>query len=90
MPGFPGTEARLPASGDERETDPSVPLSIGLSLQAKQHAEKAKEILANSIESPCHNKTDIFKCSLELFYTLGRALLSLQKYPFPLVTSRMH
>ncbi|NP_001161947.1 tetratricopeptide repeat protein 23 isoform X7 [Mus musculus] len=52
----------------------------GLSLQAKQHAEKAKEILANSIESPCHNKTDIFKCSLELFYTLGRALLSLQKF----------
>ncbi|XP_021022589.1 tetratricopeptide repeat protein 23 isoform X2 [Mus caroli] len=52
----------------------------GLSLQAKQHAEKAKEILANSIESPCHNKADIFKCSLELFYTLGRALLSLQKF----------
>ncbi|GAB1292203.1 Tetratricopeptide repeat protein 23 [Apodemus speciosus] len=52
----------------------------GLSLQAKQHAEKAKEILANSIESPYHNKTDIFKCSLELFYTLGRALVSLQKF----------
>ncbi|XP_052016868.1 tetratricopeptide repeat protein 23 isoform X2 [Apodemus sylvaticus] len=52
----------------------------GLSLQAKQHAEKAKEILANSIESPHHNKTDIFKCSLELFYTLGRALVSLQKF----------
>ncbi|XP_031242821.1 tetratricopeptide repeat protein 23 isoform X2 [Mastomys coucha] len=52
----------------------------GLSLQAKHHAEKAKEILANSIENPYHNKTDIFKCSLELFYTLGRALVSLQKF----------
>ncbi|CAH7336252.1 Ttc23 [Phodopus roborovskii] len=51
----------------------------GLSLQAKQHAEKAKEILANSIESPYHDNTDIFKCSLELFYTMGKALLSLQK-----------
>ncbi|XP_038968666.1 tetratricopeptide repeat protein 23 isoform X4 [Rattus norvegicus] len=52
----------------------------GLSLQAKQHAEKAKEILANSMESPYYNKTDIFKCSLELFYTLGKALVSLQKF----------
>lgn len=52
----------------------------GLSLQAKQHAEKAKEILANSMETPYHNKTDIFKCSLELFYTLGKALVSLQKF----------
>ncbi|XP_012978929.1 tetratricopeptide repeat protein 23 isoform X2 [Mesocricetus auratus] len=52
----------------------------GLSLQAKQHAEKAKEILANSIESPYHDNTDIFKCSIELFHTMGRALLSLQKF----------
>ncbi|KAL1774420.1 tetratricopeptide repeat protein 23 isoform X2 [Sigmodon hispidus] len=52
----------------------------GLSLQAKQHAEKAKEILANSIESPYHDNTILFKCSTELFYTMGRALLNLQKF----------
>uniref|UniRef100_A0A8C2M5Z2 Tetratricopeptide repeat domain 23 n=1 Tax=Cricetulus griseus TaxID=10029 RepID=A0A8C2M5Z2_CRIGR len=52
----------------------------GLSLQAKQHAEKAKEILANSIENPYHDNTDIFKCSIDLFCTLGKALLSLQKF----------
>ncbi|XP_036025501.1 tetratricopeptide repeat protein 23 isoform X2 [Onychomys torridus] len=52
----------------------------GLSLQAKQHAEKAKEILANSIENPHHDNTAIFKCSIELFYTMGRALLALQKF----------
>lgn len=53
-----------------------------MSLQAKQHAEKAKEILASSMESPYHDNTDVFKCSIELFYTTGRALLALQKYPF--------
>ncbi|XP_051004665.1 tetratricopeptide repeat protein 23 isoform X3 [Acomys russatus] len=52
----------------------------GLSLQARQHAEKAKEILANSIESPYHDNTDFFKCSIELFYTMGKALLDLQKF----------
>ncbi|XP_008836903.1 tetratricopeptide repeat protein 23 isoform X1 [Nannospalax galili] len=52
----------------------------GLSLQAKQHTEKAKEILANSIEPPYHDNVDVFRCSIELFYTMGRALLSLQKY----------
>ncbi|XP_021490338.1 tetratricopeptide repeat protein 23 isoform X3 [Meriones unguiculatus] len=52
----------------------------GLSLQAKQHAEKAKEILANAIESPYHNNADVFRCSIELFYTLGRAFLALQKF----------
>ncbi|XP_052567912.1 tetratricopeptide repeat protein 23 isoform X3 [Peromyscus californicus insignis] len=52
----------------------------GLSLQAKQHAEKAKEILASSIENPYHDNTAIFKCSIELFYTMGRALLTLQKF----------
>ncbi|KAL6063269.1 hypothetical protein STEG23_011724 [Scotinomys teguina] len=52
----------------------------GLSLQAKQHAEKAKEILANSMESPYHGNTGIFKCSIELFCTMGRALLALQKF----------
>ncbi|XP_076400886.1 tetratricopeptide repeat protein 23 isoform X8 [Peromyscus maniculatus bairdii] len=52
----------------------------GLSLQAKQHAEKAKEILASSIENPYHDNTAIFKCSIELFYTMGRALLALQKF----------
>ncbi|XP_059129048.1 tetratricopeptide repeat protein 23 isoform X2 [Peromyscus eremicus] len=52
----------------------------GLSLQAKQHAEKAKEILASSIEHPYHDNTAIFKCSIELFYTMGRALLALQKF----------
>uniref|UniRef100_A0A9L0S0Q8 Tetratricopeptide repeat domain 23 n=1 Tax=Equus caballus TaxID=9796 RepID=A0A9L0S0Q8_HORSE len=52
----------------------------GLSLQAKQHAEKAKEILTNSIMPPYQDNADIFKCSVELFHTMGRALLSLQKF----------
>ncbi|XP_059227641.1 tetratricopeptide repeat protein 23 isoform X2 [Mustela nigripes] len=52
----------------------------GLSLQARQHAEKAKEILTNSIQPPYDNDTDVFKCSIELFHTMGRALLSLQKF----------
>ncbi|EPY83467.1 tetratricopeptide repeat protein 23 [Camelus ferus] len=51
----------------------------GLSLQAKQHAEKAKEILTSSIVPPYNDNTDVFKCSVELFHTMGRALLSLQK-----------
>ncbi|XP_070334272.1 tetratricopeptide repeat protein 23 isoform X3 [Odocoileus virginianus] len=54
----------------------------GMSLQAKQHAEKAKEILTSSIVPPYKDNTDVFKCSVELFHTLGQALLSLQKYPF--------
>ncbi|XP_034879933.1 tetratricopeptide repeat protein 23 isoform X2 [Mirounga leonina] len=52
----------------------------GLSLQAKQHAEKAKEILTNSIVPPYNDNTDVFKCSVELFHTMGRALLSLHKF----------
>ncbi|XP_073917961.1 tetratricopeptide repeat protein 23 isoform X2 [Castor canadensis] len=52
----------------------------GYSLQAKQHAEKAKEILASSIMPPYNDNTDVFKCSIELFYTMGRASLSLQKF----------
>ncbi|XP_063509093.1 tetratricopeptide repeat protein 23 isoform X6 [Pongo pygmaeus] len=52
----------------------------GLSLQAKQHAEKAKQILANSIVPPYNENTDVFKFSIELFHTMGRALLSLQKF----------
>ncbi|XP_008055161.2 tetratricopeptide repeat protein 23 [Carlito syrichta] len=52
----------------------------GFSLQAKQHAEKAKEILANSLVPPYNDNTDVFKCSIELFHTMGRALLSLQKF----------
>uniref|UniRef100_A0A8C0R9R8 Tetratricopeptide repeat domain 23 n=1 Tax=Canis lupus familiaris TaxID=9615 RepID=A0A8C0R9R8_CANLF len=52
----------------------------GLSLQAKQHAEKAKEILTNSLMPPYNDNTDVFKCSIELFHTMGRALLSLQKF----------
>lgn len=66
----------------ERETKTSFPSSTGLSLQAKQHAEKAKEILTSSIAPPYNDNTDVFRCSIELFHTLGRALLSLQKYPF--------
>lgn len=66
-------------------------LSIGMSLQAKQHAEKAKEILASSMESPYHDNTDVFKFSIELFYTTGKAMLALQKYPFLLIlTNRKH
>ncbi|XP_062946450.1 tetratricopeptide repeat protein 23 [Cynocephalus volans] len=52
----------------------------GLSLQAKQHAEKAKEILSSSIGPPYDDNVDVFKCSIELFHTMGRALLSLQKF----------
>nr|XP_020766555.1 tetratricopeptide repeat protein 23 isoform X1 [Odocoileus virginianus texanus] len=52
----------------------------GMSLQAKQHAEKAKEILTSSIAPPYKDNTDVFKCSVELFHTLGQALLSLQKF----------
>nr|XP_012294052.1 tetratricopeptide repeat protein 23 isoform X3 [Aotus nancymaae] len=52
----------------------------GLSLQAKQHAEKAKQILANSIVPPYNDSTDVFKVSVELFHTMGRALLSLQNF----------
>ncbi|XP_063496137.1 tetratricopeptide repeat protein 23 isoform X3 [Symphalangus syndactylus] len=52
----------------------------GLSLQAKQHAEKARQILANSIVPPYNENTDVFKFSIELFHTMGRALLSLQKF----------
>ncbi|XP_024417520.2 tetratricopeptide repeat protein 23 isoform X1 [Desmodus rotundus] len=52
----------------------------GLALQARQHAEKAKEILANSIVPPGNDNTDVFRCSIELFHTTGRALLALQKF----------
>ncbi|KAM4826163.1 tetratricopeptide repeat protein 23 isoform 5-T5 [Thomomys bottae] len=52
----------------------------GFSLQAKQHAEKAKEILVSAIVSPYNDNSDVFKCSVELFCTLGKALLSLQKF----------
>ncbi|KAM7048679.1 tetratricopeptide repeat protein 23 isoform 1-T3 [Molossus nigricans] len=52
----------------------------GLSLQAKQHAEKAKEILSNSALPPYNDNTDVFRCSVELFHTMGRAFLSLQKF----------
>ncbi|XP_070631129.1 tetratricopeptide repeat protein 23 isoform X3 [Bos indicus] len=52
----------------------------GMSLQAKQHAEKAKEILTSSVAPPYSDNTDVFKCSVELFHTLGQALLSLQKF----------
>nr|XP_051678931.1 tetratricopeptide repeat protein 23 isoform X6 [Oryctolagus cuniculus] len=53
----------------------------GLSLQAKQHAEKAQEILlTNSIGPPRSDNTGVFKCSVELFHTMGRALLDLRKF----------
>ncbi|XP_029094704.1 tetratricopeptide repeat protein 23 isoform X2 [Monodon monoceros] len=52
----------------------------GLSLQAKQHAEKAKEILTNFIVHPYNDNTDVFKCAVELFHTMGKTLLSLQKF----------
>ncbi|XP_021120422.1 tetratricopeptide repeat protein 23 isoform X4 [Heterocephalus glaber] len=55
-------------------------LMKGFSLQAKQHAEKAKEILTDFIVPPYDDNTDVFKCSVELFHTLGRAFLSLQKF----------
>lgn len=52
----------------------------GMSLQAKKHAEKAKEILTNSIAPPFSDNTDVFRCSIELFHTMGRAFLALQKF----------
>ncbi|XP_036087916.1 tetratricopeptide repeat protein 23 isoform X2 [Rousettus aegyptiacus] len=52
----------------------------GLSLQAKQHAEQAREILTNAIMPPYSDDLDVFKCSIELFHTLGRALFSIQKF----------
>ncbi|XP_004483950.1 tetratricopeptide repeat protein 23 isoform X2 [Dasypus novemcinctus] len=52
----------------------------GLSLQAKQHAEKAREILTNAVIPSSNDNTDVFKCSVELFHTLGRALTTLQKF----------
>ncbi|ELV14156.1 Tetratricopeptide repeat protein 23 [Tupaia chinensis] len=51
----------------------------GLSLQAKQHAEKARDILVHAIVPPYNDDTDVFRCSVELFHTLGRASLSLQQ-----------
>ncbi|XP_063106020.1 tetratricopeptide repeat protein 23 isoform X2 [Cavia porcellus] len=52
----------------------------GFSLQAKHHAEKAKDILTDFIVPPYNDNTDVFKCSVELFHTMGRAFLSLQKF----------
>ncbi|XP_014448246.1 tetratricopeptide repeat protein 23 isoform X2 [Tupaia chinensis] len=52
----------------------------GLSLQAKQHAEKARDILVHAIVPPYNDDTDVFRCSVELFHTLGRASLSLQQF----------
>ncbi|XP_066095460.1 tetratricopeptide repeat protein 23 isoform X1 [Saccopteryx bilineata] len=52
----------------------------GLALQAKQHTIKAREILTNSVAPPFTDNTDVFRCSIELFHTMGRALLSLQKF----------
>ncbi|XP_012619992.1 tetratricopeptide repeat protein 23 isoform X4 [Microcebus murinus] len=52
----------------------------GLSLQAKQHIEKAKEILTTSIVPPYNDNTDVFKFSIELFHTMGRVFLSFQKF----------
>uniref|UniRef100_A0A8D2ALL2 Tetratricopeptide repeat domain 23 n=1 Tax=Sciurus vulgaris TaxID=55149 RepID=A0A8D2ALL2_SCIVU len=52
----------------------------GFALQAKQHTEKAKEILTDSIVPPYNDNSDVFKCSIELFHTMGKALLSLQKF----------
>lgn len=57
-------------------------MSTGLSLQAKQHAEKAKEILTSAVVPPYDDHAEVFRCSVELFHTLGRASLALQKYPF--------
>uniref|UniRef100_A0A4X2KPH7 Tetratricopeptide repeat domain 23 n=1 Tax=Vombatus ursinus TaxID=29139 RepID=A0A4X2KPH7_VOMUR len=52
----------------------------GLSLQAKQHAEKAREILLTSSFLPSSEESiDVFRCSIDLFHTLGRALTALQK-----------
>ncbi|XP_036267675.1 tetratricopeptide repeat protein 23 isoform X3 [Pipistrellus kuhlii] len=52
----------------------------GLSLQAKHHAETAREVLTSSIGPPYEDNTDVFRCSIELFHTLGSALLALQKF----------
>uniref|UniRef100_A0A674IHV6 Tetratricopeptide repeat domain 23 n=1 Tax=Terrapene triunguis TaxID=2587831 RepID=A0A674IHV6_9SAUR len=57
----------------------------GFSLQAQQHAEKAKEILLASSPIPSSDseqRMDILKCSVAIFHTLGRSLTALHKYPF--------
>ncbi|XP_019389329.1 PREDICTED: tetratricopeptide repeat protein 23 isoform X1 [Crocodylus porosus] len=54
----------------------------GFSLQAKQHAEKAKEILlASSLipSSESEQRMDILQCSVAISHTLGRALTALHK-----------
>ncbi|KAM9068705.1 tetratricopeptide repeat protein 23 isoform 2-T9 [Sarcophilus harrisii] len=52
----------------------------GLSLQAKQHAEKAREILiASSFLPSSEESIHVFRCSIDLFHTLGRALMALEK-----------
>ncbi|XP_028921711.1 tetratricopeptide repeat protein 23 isoform X1 [Ornithorhynchus anatinus] len=52
----------------------------GLSLQAKQHAERAKKILFTDLVMPSpEENVDILKCLVNLFHVLGRALISLQK-----------
>lgn len=60
----------------------------GFSLQAKQHAEKAKEILlASSLipSSESEQRMDILQCSFAISHTLGRALTAIHKYPFSLL-----
>ncbi|XP_050824884.1 tetratricopeptide repeat protein 23 [Gopherus flavomarginatus] len=54
----------------------------GFSLQAQQHAEKAKEILLASSSIPSSDsqrRMDILKCSVAVFHTLGRSLTALHK-----------
>uniref|UniRef100_A0A4W3HRP2 Tetratricopeptide repeat protein 23-like protein n=1 Tax=Callorhinchus milii TaxID=7868 RepID=A0A4W3HRP2_CALMI len=56
----------------------------GLALQAKQHGEKAKDIMYTNTELPMseEERADILRCLINIFHTLGRALMGLQKYPF--------
>ncbi|XP_042198857.1 tetratricopeptide repeat protein 23 [Callorhinchus milii] len=52
----------------------------GLALQAKQHGEKAKDIMYTNTELPMseEERADILRCLINIFHTLGRALMGLQ------------
>ncbi|XP_067829604.1 tetratricopeptide repeat protein 23 [Heptranchias perlo] len=52
----------------------------GLALQAKQHCEKAKEIMYANTQHPAseEERKDILRCLITMFLTLGKALMGLQ------------
>ncbi|XP_078056124.1 tetratricopeptide repeat protein 23 [Mustelus asterias] len=53
----------------------------GQALQAKQHCEKAKEIMYANTQHPVseEERKDILGCLINMFFTLGKALTGLQQ-----------